>query len=124
MKILDEKYVLVKTLDSGASGSVKLAYRCEQMHLENRTPYAVKIYNDMETFESNKAEISVYQVMRHPNMTSMVEFNTQGQIVHQENNTAEVKPYIVLEFLPHKDLHDFICMYDALPEPICRYYFL
>ena len=50
----------MKTLDSGASGSVKLAYRCDQMQLENKVAYAVKIYNDMETFESNKAEISVY----------------------------------------------------------------
>jgi serine/threonine protein kinase len=29
-----------------------------------------------------------------------------------------------MEFLPHKDLHDFVFKYDNFSEPVCRYYFL
>jgi hypothetical protein len=43
-KILDKKYRLIKTLDSGASGSVKLATLISD---NSNKPYAIKIYNDL-----------------------------------------------------------------------------
>jgi serine/threonine protein kinase len=60
-------------------------------------------------------------------MISMYSFNRDGELQKTDSNgEVEYKkaPYIVMEFLPHKDLHDFVFMYDNFSEPVCRYYFL
>lgn len=124
-KILDNKYLLVKTIGRGASCKVKLG-----TDLEANRPVAIKIMKSTLD-EKLKAlimnEVSAMDVLSHENIVSQMEYGT-GQIVKTDdnNNVTETKVvnFIVLELAEGGELFDFIANTGTFGESLARFFFI
>mmetsp|Transcript_20520 Transcript_20520/g.19495 ORF Transcript_20520/g.19495 Transcript_20520/m.19495 type:complete len:127 (+) Transcript_20520:32-412(+) len=120
------KYILVRTLGSGAYSKVKLARDDETGQF-----YAIKIMKGVQEEKNRKLienVISEVQTMskfnhqEHPFIVNLIEFNKEG-ILEKPNGTKKNVFYIALELASGGELFDYVATSGAFNEAIARYYF-
>lgn len=115
MPVLDNKFVLERTLGSGFSCKVKLGKDAEGNY------YAVKIFFSDEHNECANVEIEALSILSHKNIVKIYAAQ-QGTIKQQGKEDKKVN-YIVLELVSGGELFDFVCLGGKLPEGTARFYF-
>jgi serine/threonine protein kinase len=104
--ILDEKYILIKKIGSGATCKVKLA-----KHKDSEEILAVKILNNSggRSITANKhhiQEIEMLKKVSHPNIINLRDGN-RG-IIKKPDGRSKMVEYIVLEYAGNGELFDYI----------------
>jgi serine/threonine protein kinase len=106
--VLDDKYILIKKIGSGATCKVKLA-----KSKENDDIVAVKILNNQggnRSLNTNskhyQAEIDMLKKVNHPNIINLIDGN-KG-VIKKPDGRSKMVDYIVLEFAGHGELFDFL----------------
>lgn len=104
--VLDEKYILIKKIGSGATCKVKLA-----KHIDSDEILAVKILNNIggRSMTANKhhvQEIEMLKKVSHPNIINLRDGN-RG-IIKKPDGRSKMVEYIVLEYAGNGELFDYI----------------
>lgn len=115
LPVLDNKYVLERTLGSGFSCKVKLGRDSDG----NR--YAVKIFKSDDHNECANVEIEALSVLNHNNIVKI--HAAQQGVISQAGKKDKQVNYIVLELVSGGELFDFVCLGGRLPEGTARFYF-
>lgn len=117
-----DDYILIKTLGSGYSAKVRLAY-----HESSKKYYAIKIIHCKSHLDSNiKAifnEISLLSQFSHENIVNLLKYNENAVYIKKNGETYPTK-YAVLELAAYGEFFSYISAGGPLPEPVCRAYFL
>lgn len=101
--IVNNRFVLEKLLGAGGMGSVYKAKDLRKVEAQDRNPYlALKLLNEdfkqhPLAFMSLQREARKSQVLAHPNIVQVFDFDRDGEMV-----------YMTMELLQGKDLTDFI----------------
>jgi serine/threonine protein kinase len=104
--ILDDKYILIKKIGSGATCKVKLGKSRESEEL-----VAIKILNNIggklnTTNKHHLQEIEMLKKINHPNIINLKEGN-KG-IIKKPDGRTKMVDYIVLEYAGNAELFDYI----------------
>jgi len=101
--IVNNRFVLEKLLGAGGMGSVYKAKDLRKVEAQDRNPYlALKLLNEdfkqhPLAFMSLQREARKSQVLAHPNIVQVFDFDRDGEMV-----------YMTMELLQGKDLTEFI----------------
>jgi len=105
--VLNERYVLLKTLGDGHTAIV---YKARDLRTD--TDVAVKVIKKKEyLWKEKKArenvldEVKVMQMLDHPNIIKISEFGENGKVVNG-NNVNDSLTYIVMEYCEGQTLFD------------------
>jgi serine/threonine protein kinase len=98
--ILDQKYVLLNTIDKGSTCKVKLA-----RDIKSQVEVAIKIL-DPAYKEKSLLEMKMLEKVKHPNVIKMIE-EKEGTIRKPDGRSKDVN-YIVLEYAKYGSLFDFV----------------
>ena len=111
-RVLKQRFVLEEKLGSGGMGSVFKAKDLRKVEARDRQPFlAVKVLNNdfrehPEAFIALQREAAKSQVIAHPNIVSIFDFDKDGDV-----------PFIVMELLEGQELADLIRAYpNGLPD--------
>ena len=102
LTILDQKYVILKTLGKGKTAKVKLAY-----HIHSKKHYAIKILNQSNPNDSNfNNEVESLLSLKNENIILGYEFSPHGLLIKPDSSRKVC--YLVLEYADKGDLFDYI----------------
>jgi hypothetical protein len=111
-RVLKQRFVLDEKLGSGGMGTVFRAKDLRKVEARDRQPFlAVKVLNNdfrehPEAFIALQREAAKSQVLSHPNVVSIFDFDKDGDV-----------PFIIMELLEGQELADLIRAYpNGLPE--------
>ena len=100
--VLDERFVLSRTLGCGLTCKVKLA-----RDLNTNKLYAVKIFFSEEFNSCANSEIeSLQKLKHHPSIIKL--YGSLKGVLKSKGKPDRVVNYLVLEYVPGGELFDFI----------------
>ncbi|KRX08414.1 Protein kinase-like domain [Pseudocohnilembus persalinus] len=114
-------YYIIRLLDSGAQGKVKLV-----QHAQNKKYFAMKIYTELgqQALDDMQKEVQALQLINnHENVLKMVEFIYDGEYVKAKNKGSYKVTAVVLELAPNGCLFDYVKVMQGFHIDIARYYF-
>lgn len=101
-----DQYLLVKSLGSGYTSKVKLAYE-----KSSNKYFAAKIIRSKVHIGSNikaiKNEINLLSSLSHPNIVNMVSFKEDG-VYTKKNGQSYITKYVILELADAGELFGYI----------------
>ncbi|XP_048370199.1 serine/threonine-protein kinase Chk2 isoform X2 [Sphaerodactylus townsendi] len=115
-KELREKYIISKTLGSGACGEVKLAFErstCRKVAIKiiNKSRFITDALPQIDKPYNVETEVEILKKVDHPCLIKIIDFF--------EGNDF----YIVLELMEGGELFDRVLPPARLSEAICKFYF-
>lgn len=120
-KVIDETFVVNKTLGMGFTSEVILAE-----HLETGFKLAIKIFKPIKHFkimlENFRKEVESMKDLKHQNLVNVIAANESGVMMNEGNKTSIM--YIGVELAENAELFDYIAdPGKEFSEPIARQYF-
>lgn len=118
------KYIILKTLGSGAYSKVKLV---EDSETGNR--YAMKIHSPdssaltLEIKNTIANEVKAIRSFDHPNIVKIVDFIEAGTIIKPDGRTKDVIYNVVEELCENGELFYFVLNSGYFDEKVSRHYF-
>jgi serine/threonine protein kinase len=113
-RVLKQRFVLEEKLGSGGMGTVFRAKDLRKVEARDRQPYlAIKVLNNdfrehPEAFIALQREAAKSQILSHPNIVSIFDFDKDGDI-----------PFMTMELLEGQELAALLRAYpNGLPEPM------
>ena len=113
-RVLKQRFVLEEKLGSGGMGTVFRAKDLRKVEARDRQPYlAIKVLNNdfrehPEAFIALQREAAKSQILSHPNIVSIYDFDKDGDI-----------PFMTMELLEGQELAALLRAYpNGLPEPV------
>ncbi len=113
-RVLKQRFVLEEKLGSGGMGTVFRAKDLRKVEARDRQPYlAIKVLNNdfrehPEAFIALQREAAKSQILSHPNIVSIFDFDKDGDI-----------PFMTMELLEGQELAALLRAYpNGLPEPV------
>ncbi len=113
-RVLKQRFVLEEKLGSGGMGTVFRAKDLRKVEARDRQPYlAIKVLNNdfrehPEAFIALQREAAKSQILSHPNIVSIYDFDKDGDI-----------PFMTMELLEGQELAAMLRAYpNGLPEPV------
>ena len=126
LKILDNKYMIGKTIGSGQYSKVKLCTKIKS----NTSSFAIKIFKDHTLKDSSelqliKNEINFLQKVKNDNVINIHDFNISSGVIKDEFEIESKKnvSYIVLDYLEKGELYDLVKAKKVFPPNIARFFF-
>ena len=121
-KVIDETFVVKKTLGSGYTSKVVLATHKDGMNV------AVKIFQPMRNFklmtDMFKKEVDNMTKIRHENLINIIAMNENGVSIRPGKEKKNIM-YMVLELAENAELFDFIAdVGKGFSEDFARKFFL
>jgi serine/threonine protein kinase len=117
-KFVGERYEILRTLGSGGSCKVKLAF-----DKKSRQKVAVKIMNDDMGEEEKKLlsnEVKTMVDLNHENVVNYIEWGTDDYVKPSGSKRVD---YISLELAEKGELFDFISSSGPFNENTARHFF-
>ncbi|MEM8766149.1 MAG: protein kinase, partial [Pseudomonadota bacterium] len=113
-RVLKQRFVLEEKLGSGGMGTVFRAKDLRKVEARDRQPYlAIKVLNNdfrehPEAFIALQREAAKSQILSHPNIVSIYDFDKDGDV-----------PFMTMELLEGQELAELLRAYpNGLPEPM------
>ena len=117
-EIIGKKYLILKELDCGATSRVYLV-----RSIENEEIYAAKVYMNHSHYYLNEIEIlKMLNLQENPGIVRLIEYGEEPII---RNGIAEEEnyQYIILNYLPNKDLFYYIKDLNGFNERTAKFFF-
>ena len=103
MKIIGKKYLILKKLDDGTISTVYLVKSIKKEEI-----YAAKVYNTYSKCYFNEIEaLNNLSSLNHKNIVHLKEYGEEF-IINDGIQEQNKKQYIILDYLPNKDLFYYI----------------
>jgi serine/threonine protein kinase len=122
-KIVDEKYLVVSTINSGINSQVKLVE-----NLSSSKKFAMKLIKNKGILYSLllndlQNEIRCLKQLNDENIIKIIDFNLQGELIRTHKKKARKISYVVLEYAENGELFKYLKKSRGFPLNISKYYF-
>ena len=118
-EILLNKYLVLKPFDNGGTANI---YLVEEIKTGKK--YIEKVFNNSKYYEIELNILKHLSSLNSPNIIKLISYSDeQTKIDNESNNESndndndnENKKYIILDYIPNKDLLNYISFVNGLNE--------
>ena len=111
MRTIGNKYLILKKLENGTTSTVYLV-----KSLEKEEMYAAKIYDNDSKFYYNEVEtLKNLSSLNHKNIVHLKEYGEE-YIINNDIQEQNKKQYILMDYLPNKDLFYYMLYSQEINE--------